>query len=178
MGLPYQRHQRLNEQQQKRKQISSSGFDFNLLQKPFWIWDKKEHLTLGKESDGHCYWNHIVGLPQKNKKEYPLFDYEKLLYNSLLSTIGSFKDKHLWVKKSTGLGVTEFMLRIMAWLCTKEDSGSNGACQMCIVTGPNIDIAIKLIRRLKNIFERKLGLTFTDKETILQLHKDFQGSVL
>jgi len=91
MGLPYQRHQRLNEQQQKRKQISSSGFDFNLLQKPFWIWDKKEHLTLGKESDGHCYWNHIVGLPQKNKKVYPLLDYEKLLYNSLLSTIGSFK---------------------------------------------------------------------------------------
>lgn len=62
------------------------------------------------------------------------------------------------------------MLRIMAWLCTRQDSGSNGACQMCIVTGPNIDIATKLIRRLKNIFERKLGLTFTDKETVLQLH--------
>jgi hypothetical protein len=62
------------------------------------------------------------------------------------------------------------MLGIMARLCTREDSGSNGACQMCIVTGPNIDIAIKLIRRLKNIFERKLGLTFTYKETILQLN--------
>jgi hypothetical protein len=33
---------------------------------------------------------------------------------------------------------------------------------MCIVTGPNIDIAINLITRLKNIFERKLGLTFTE----------------
>ena len=32
----------------------------------------------------------------------------------------SFKDKHLSVKKATGLGVTEFMLRIMAWLCTKK----------------------------------------------------------
>jgi hypothetical protein len=41
---------------------------------------------------------------------------------------------------------------------------------MCIVTGPNIDIAIKLIRRLKNIFERKLGLTFPDKETVLTLN--------
>jgi len=28
---------------------------------------------------------------------------------------------------------------------------------MSIVTGPNIDTAIKLITRLKNIFERKLG---------------------
>jgi hypothetical protein len=30
-----------------------------------------------------------------------------------LSVDGSFKDKHLWVKKATGLGVTEFMLRII-----------------------------------------------------------------
>ena len=29
---------------------------------------------------------------------------------------------------------------------------------MCIVTGPNIDIATKLIKRTKNIFETKLGL--------------------
>ena len=41
---------------------------------------------------------------------------------------------------------------------------------MCIVTGPNIDIATKLIRRLKNMFERKLGLIFQDKETVLQLN--------
>ena len=41
---------------------------------------------------------------------------------------------------------------------------------MCIVTGPNIDFATKLIRQLKNIFKRKLGLTFTDKETVLQLN--------
>ena len=41
---------------------------------------------------------------------------------------------------------------------------------MCIVTGPNIDIAIKLIRRLKNIFERKLGLYFENKETVLELN--------
>jgi late competence protein required for DNA uptake (superfamily II DNA/RNA helicase) len=84
----------------------------------------------------------------------------------------SFKDKDLWVKKATGLGVTEFMLRLMAWLCTSNNqpNASKNSQQMCIVTGPNIDIAIKLIRRLKNIFERKLGLTFPDKETVLALN--------
>ena len=56
------------------------------------------------------------GLPTKDKKEYPLFDYEKILYDSLMSVDDTFKDKHLWVKKATGLGVTEFMLRLMAWL--------------------------------------------------------------
>ena len=39
---------------------------------------------LAKESDGQCCWNHIVGLPQKNKKEHPLFDYEKGLFDTLL----------------------------------------------------------------------------------------------
>jgi hypothetical protein len=41
---------------------------------------------------------------------------------------------------------------------------------MCIVTGPNIEIATKLIKRLKGIFDTKLGLTFNDKEIHLQLN--------
>jgi hypothetical protein len=40
---------------------------------------------------------------------------------------------------------------------------------MCIITGPNINIATKLIRRLKNIFERRLGIYFDNKETVLEL---------
>ena len=41
---------------------------------------------------------------------------------------------------------------------------------MCIVTRPNIDMAIKLIKRMKNIFETKLGLTFHNKETVIELN--------
>jgi late competence protein required for DNA uptake (superfamily II DNA/RNA helicase) len=95
----------------------------------------------------------VCGLPTKDGKEYPLFDYEKLLYDSLINYEDSspFKNKHLWVKKATGLGVTEFMLRIIAWLCTKDGHFANA--QICIVTGPNQDIAIKLIKRLKGIFD-------------------------
>jgi hypothetical protein len=40
-----------------------------------------------------------------------IFDYEKILYDSILvndASDHSFKHKHLWVKKATGLGVTEF----------------------------------------------------------------------
>ena len=59
------------------------------------------------------------------------------------------------------------MLRLMAWLCTKDKNFGN--YQMCIVTGPNIDIAAKLIRRLKNIFERRLGIYFDNKEKVLEL---------
>jgi hypothetical protein len=85
-----------------------------------------------------------------------------------MSVDGSFKDKHLWVKKATGLGVTEFMLRLMAWLCTRDETFDGS--QMCIVTGPNIEMATKLIKRMKGIFEPNLGLTFSNKETVLELN--------
>ena len=83
-------------------------------------------MQQAQASNGNCCFNHVVGLPQKDKKEYPLFDYEKILYDALMSpakkiTAAEFKDKHLWVKKATGLGVTELMLRMMAWLCTRDE---------------------------------------------------------
>jgi hypothetical protein len=109
--------------------------------------------------------------------EYPIFDYEKILCGFLMSVNGSFKDKLLFVKKATGLGVTWFMLRIMAWLCTKDGRLDQslrgyGYGQMCIVTGPNIDIAIKLVKRMKSILEDKLGLIFQNKETVLDHQYD------
>ena len=79
-----------------------------------------------------------------------------------------FKEKHLWIKKATGLGVTEFMLRFMAWLCLKDDDYRDS--QMVIVTGPNQELAIKLIKRMKGLFTDKLGATFDSKETVLNLN--------
>ena len=133
------------------------------------MWDKAEHLRLARESSEHCCFNHIVGLPVKDKIEHPIYDYEKMLYDALMIPGKYFQDKHLWVKKATELGVTEFMSRLMAWLCTGNQAIWNNQ-QMCIVTGPNTDMTIKLIRRLKNIFERKLGLYFQNKETVLELN--------
>jgi Terminase RNaseH-like domain len=90
------------------------------------------------------------------------------LVNDVLNHNHNFKHKHLWVKKATGLGVTEFFLRLMVWLCLRNDDYQNS--QMCIVTGPNIDIAIKLIKRMKALFEPKLHVTFDSKETVLELN--------
>jgi len=96
--------------------------------------------------------------------------YEALLSPDFCNPLNhDFKDKHLWIKKATGLGVTEFFLRFMAWLCFRNNDDYMNS-QMCIVTGPNIDIAIKLIKRMKALFELKLGLTFANKETVLELN--------
>jgi hypothetical protein len=141
--------------------------------KLFCIWGE-EHRQEDIRTDGDCCFNHIIGLPTKEGMEKAIFDYEKVLYNTLLDNEYSnalnhtFKHKHLWVKKATGLGVTEFFLRLMAWLCLRNDDYKNS--QMCIVTGPNIDIAIKLIKRMKALFEPKLHVTFDSKETVLELN--------
>ena len=44
--------------------------------------------------------------------------------------------KHLWILKSTGLGITEFFLRWIAWMALRNNDWRGKI--MCIVTGPNI----------------------------------------
>jgi hypothetical protein len=140
--------------------------------KSFWYWDQGRRKERDRASKGDCCFNHVVGLPRKDGVEIPMYDYEKLLYNALLlpgylnsfpypkthpehpyNVMHPFKEKHLWIKKATGLGVTEFMLRFMAWLCLRNDDYQNS--QMCIVTGPNQDIAIKLIQKNESTIRRQ-----------------------
>jgi hypothetical protein len=89
------------------------------------------------------------------------------MYDSL---IGNAASKHLWIKKATGLGVSEFMLRFMFWLCVKDKTLAGS--QMCIVTGPRIDLAIALIDRMKNLFASTKGIAavFDTKETVIELN--------
>jgi hypothetical protein len=157
---------------EKSKQQQSKLFE-RLRYKRFWIWDLEGHRLEDIKTKGDCCFNHIIGLPKKEGVQKPLFDYQKTLCDTLLipstnSTLKhDFKYKHLWVKKATGLGVTELFLRLMVWLCLKGDTYRNS--QMCIVTGPNQDIAIKLIRRMKALFE-PFNITFANKETVLELN--------
>ena len=158
-------------------QQQSKSFE-RMRNKPFWIWNSEEHKKEDIKTKGNCCFNHIIGLPTKEQIEKPIFDYQKILFDTLMILDSnnnnnnqlnlSFKHKHLWVKKATGLGVTEFFLRLMAWLCLRNNDYQNS--QMCIVTGPNIDIAIKLIKRMKALFEPKLHVTFDSKETVLELN--------
>ena len=112
--------------------------------------------------------NHVIGLPPKNGITYPLFDYEQFLFDTLQS------NKHVWIKKATGLGVTEFMLRYMTWLCF--NSPDVGESQMCIVTGPRIELAITLIDRMKGLFTDnsskniEYNIQFDTKETVIELN--------
>jgi hypothetical protein len=153
-----------SQQQEAHKELFS-----RLKNKPFWIWgDKQRHYQEYIRTNGDCCHTHIIGLPQKNGDYKPLFDYEGIIYDALMA---SANNKHIWIKNSTGLGVSEFMLRFMAWLCLKDDKLSGS--QMCIVTGPRIELAIALIDRMKKLFAATKGkhpVTFDTKETVLELN--------
>ena len=102
---------------------------------------------------------------RNTRHDKPLYDYEQLIFDSLVTHDGN-NTKHLWIKKATGLGVSEFMLRFMAWLRLKDNALSGS--QMCIVTGPRIDMAIALIDRMKRLFSSsssKRLAVFDTKET-------------
>jgi hypothetical protein len=159
-------------QQQQEQEEESSIEKYNprlslllsrLRNKPFYIWDKSEHSKRHELTKGNCCFNHIIGLPKKDGIPMPMFDYEKIIYDCLITN----NQKLLWIKKATGLGITEFMLRMIVWLATKDDA-FNGK-QVVIVTGPNWQIAITLIKRLKALFLRHL-ITFSNKETVLELN--------
>ena len=139
-----------------------------LKDKPFWIWYKQQHKLEDIKTDGNCCLNHIIGLPQKYGNDKPFYDYEQIIFESLAQT----GNKHLWIKKATGLGVSEFMLRFMAWLCLRDDALSGS--QMCIVTGPRIELAIALIDRMKKLFANSKGISaaaaFDTKETVIDLN--------
>jgi hypothetical protein len=138
-----------------------------LQDKPFWIWDKEQHKQEDIRTDGECCFNHIIGLPQKDGDDKPLYDYEQIIFDALVTSNGN---KHLWIKKATGLGVSEFMLRFMVWLCLKDNALVG--TQMCIVTGPRIELAIALIDRMKGLFVKghPFTITFDTKETVIELN--------
>jgi hypothetical protein len=95
--------------------------------KQFWIWNVDEHKQEDIRTNGLCCFNHIIGLPQKDSVDKPLYDYEKIIFDFLVSSLYPYdtqdgnanhnpnpSNKHLWIKKATGLGISEFMLRFMA----------------------------------------------------------------
>ena len=107
MTIPYQYHSKI-------KKLSSDILvtdyrDLSIfLGKPFWIWDKEQHKQEFIKSNGNCCFNHIVGLPVKNDKQYPIFDFQKLIFDAIES------NQNIWILKSRGIGVTTFLIRYLA----------------------------------------------------------------
>ena len=76
------------------------------------------------------------------------YDYWEEMYDDLQN------HKHIWVKKCAGIGMTEFMLRWISWMCLKDDEWKNTQkdVNIILIVGPRLDLAITIIQRLKDMF--------------------------
>jgi hypothetical protein len=92
-------------------------------------------------------------------------NYEEELYQ-LLEVKNQRKVR---VKKSGGLGITEFFARYVAWKCLKDDEWKNSQVDITaiIITGASFDLTKKIIGRIKSLFT---GREFKSKESLVVLN--------
>jgi len=127
--------------------------------KPFWYEDPIKHEIEWKRQGGKCCFNHIIGEPQKDGKPKPIFDYEWEIYKYLRVY------KNVWIKKARGLGITEFMLRYIVWLCVYDNRYKGKRAH--IVTGPRIDISQEEVKRIRGLLEPKYPLPISNMDTVI-----------
>ena len=102
------------------------------------------------ENKSFLEFNNIIGLPVKNGKEYPIFDYE-------LDVVKAIEQhRNIWIKKASGIGATELILRYLAWkiLSSSELEHKN----VFIVSGTHSFHAHDVKERLENLFRNKFPL--------------------
>jgi hypothetical protein len=100
--------------------------------------------------------NEIIGLPVKNGREHPIYDYE-------LDAIDKIENyRNIWIKKSSGIGCTELVLRYLTWkiLCNDDLEYKS----IFIVSGTFVRHANELKGRMENLFRKKFPLMLLDSK--------------
>jgi len=165
MTLPRHEIAKIQQEQNQRQKKQANGYlanDPNLTlfhNKPFWINDIIAHETEFDRTGHRCCFNHIIGLPEKNGRPLSIFDYEIELTKYLKAY------KNLWVKKSRGLGLTEFFLRYLTWLCVRNNHWFG--YRACIITGPRVELAREEILRIKQFLQPKFTTFNSNNDTVI-----------
>jgi hypothetical protein len=129
------------------------------LDMPFWIWDPYTHRNQYATEDGYCCFNHGLSLPSKDGVSYPLFRFQKIIFDILE------QNQNVWIKKARGLGLSTFILRYLTWkilLSSELDYKS-----IYIIAGNGNRSNHRMDVMLKKLFEKrfpslKLDSKFTD----------------
>src|SRR5215217_3833970 len=121
---------------------------------PFYIWGENEEDKLKRHSKGQYTFNELIGLPRRDREEMPLMPYQQELYELLKH------ERYLWIKKSRGLGLSEFFLRWLLYNCFNLYPPHS---QICICVGPNQRLAEDLVSRFKGLLQYKLSPNLFDR---------------
>jgi hypothetical protein len=99
-----------------------------------------------------------VGLPEKHGKRHPMYPYEKMLFDDFMRSWREepFDDGQKYrffaILKATGLGMTEFIIRVMSWLATTSDQFRGK--RFGIIAGIRQEIVDEIMSRLTGLFVR------------------------
>ena len=143
---------------------------------PFYRFDlsTKEHLEEYDRKKGKCCFNHFIGMPEKHGKTFPFFEYEKVLWEDFEKSLhgiplkeGKSPQKLFAVLKATGIGMTEFIIRIMAWMAVS--SPKYRGKRFAVIAGIRMPIAEIIINRFVNLFHRFpfLGIKASRAKTMM-----------
>jgi len=94
--------------------------------------------------------NEIIGLPVKNNIEHEIYDYELDVIDKIES------NRNVWIKKSRGIGITEIVLRFLAWKIVSSNELEYK--KIMIVSGSMLKHANDVKERMQSLFERRFPL--------------------
>jgi len=118
--------------------------------KPFWISDNEKHELENLITGGQCCFNHIISLLQKNGIVHPIYDYE-------LDVIDKIENhRNIWIKKASGIGATELILRYLTWKTLVNNDLEYKS--IFIISGTFVHHANELKVRMENLFRKKFPL--------------------
>jgi len=103
--------------------------------------------------------NHIIGLPEKNNKIYPIFDYELDVIDKIQ------KHRNIWIKKASGIGATTLLLRFLTWKILVNDDLEYK--NIFVISGTHLVHAHDVKVKMEDLFRKnfpfmKLESKFTD----------------
>lgn len=130
---------------------------------------EEERLVRDCKGKTFLQFNEVIGLPRKDtveqdNKEFPIFDYEIDVVKAIRN------NQHIWIKKARGLGITELVLRYLAWACLSTNRLQGKS--IFIVSGTREEFANLLKERLADLFTRHYpNLQLESKYTELTLNK-------
>jgi hypothetical protein len=131
--------------------------------------------------NSYCCFNHALGLPRKHGKPNPMYEYELMMYYYMFMhkwvdtdpDTGTTQDmvgyKRLAWLKARGLGGSEAHIRLMPWMCLRDDNIRGST--MAVIVGPRIFLAVDILNRMKNLFYLKLGISFPYNSLTLWLNR-------
>jgi len=120
------------------------------LGKPFWIWDKEKHDLELLIENGKCCHVDILARPQKAGVDYPIFSYQKLIYDALEN------NSNINILKARGIGLSTFMLYYLTWKILSPSELDHKS--IFIISGTREIFGNYIKEKMAKLFERNFPL--------------------